>query len=63
MDNQAVNGRKTMSEHRYAIEKLYRMAKKLQFQPAQGLSQVGEIYNASNFTGREKRKAKDNGQK
>ena len=44
-----------MSEHRPLIDKIYRMARKLQFQPVQGLSQVGEIYNASNFAGRKKR--------
>ena len=46
-----------MSEHRPLIDKIYRMARKLQLQPVKGLSQVGEIYNASNFTGRKQKES------
>ncbi len=47
-----------MSEHRYMIDKIYKKARNLQSESIKGLSQVGEIYNASNFAGRKKRKAK-----
>lgn len=45
-----------MSEHRYLIDKLYRMAKKLQSQSVKSFSQVGEVHNAGNFTGHKKKK-------
>ena len=47
-----------MSEHRYLIEKLYRMARKLKSQSLKGLSQVGEVYNTGNFTERRKKAKK-----
>ena len=45
-----------MSEHRYLIDKLYKMARKLESQSTKGLSQVGETYKAENFTNLKKNK-------